>query len=74
MKKSEIQKLNKKTPADLNKDLGLAREELRSLRFELTAGKVKNIVKARGVKRKIARILTFLKIKELKDEADGKGK
>ena len=60
MKKSEIQKLVKKTPADLQKDLVTSREELRALKFELAAGKVKNITKVKDVKRTIARILTLL--------------
>jgi len=60
MKKSEIQKLVKKTSADLQKDLVTSREELRALKFELAAGKVKNITKVKDVKRTIARILTLL--------------
>jgi len=60
MKKSEIQKLTKKTPADLHKDLASSREELRALRFELAAGKVKNITKVKSVKKTIARILTLM--------------
>lgn len=60
MKKSEIQKLIKKTPADLRKDLASSREELRALKFELAAGKVKNIPKVKDVKRTIARILTLM--------------
>lgn len=70
MKKTEIKKLSNKTPADLRKALGEAREELRTLRFDLAAGKVKNIQKAREIKKKIARILTFIKEKELKDGKD----
>ena len=66
MKKSEIQKLVKKTSADLQKDLVSAREELRALKFELAAGKVKNITKVKDVKRTIARILTLLNISKEK--------
>lgn len=66
MKKSEIQKLTKKTPADLQKDLTSSREELRALRFELAAGKVKNITKIKDVKRTIARILTL--VNNMKDK------
>lgn len=74
MKKSDIQKLHKKTVADLKKDLAAAREELQSLRFDLAAGKVKNISRATAIRRKIARILTFIKEKESvkqKDEDNG---
>ena len=66
MKKSEIQKLVKKTSADLQKDLVTSREELRALKFELAAGKVKNITKVKDVKRTIARILTLLNISKEK--------
>ena len=64
MKKHEIQKLVKKTGADLRKDLASSREELRGLQFELATGKVKNIIKVKEAKKKIARILTFLRSAE----------
>ena len=73
MKKSEIKKLNNKTQADLKKALYEAKEDLRTLRFDLSAGKVKNIERARNARRKIARILTFLKEKE-KEESQVKQK
>mgnify|MGYP001569264751 CR=1 FL=1 len=60
MKKTEIQKLSKKTTVDLQKDLGVSREELRALKFELAAGKVKNIRKVKDAKKTIARILTLM--------------
>ncbi|MDD5710539.1 MAG: 50S ribosomal protein L29 [Candidatus Colwellbacteria bacterium] len=69
MKKNEIKKLNSKTPADLKKSLVEAREELRVLRFDLAAGKVKNIQKAKEVRKKIARILTFIRLKETETQA-----
>ncbi|MEX2054304.1 MAG: 50S ribosomal protein L29 [Candidatus Colwellbacteria bacterium] len=64
MKKSDIQKLTKKTVADLQKDLQGAREELRTLRFDLATGKVKNIAKIHQVKKRIARIMTFVNQKQ----------
>ena len=64
MKKHEIQKLVKKTGTDLRKDLASSREELRGLQFELATGKVKNIIKVKEAKKKIARILTFLRSTE----------
>ena len=36
-------------------------EKLRSLKFDLAAGKVKNVTEFRKLKKIIARILTFLK-------------
>ena len=68
MKKSDIKKLQKKTVADLQKDLEAAREELRTLKFDLAAGKVKNISKATEIRKKIARILTFMKQKAIEQE------
>lgn len=64
MKKNEVKKLGGKTIPDLKKALSEAREELRALRFDLAAGKVKNIQKAKETRRKIARILTFIRLKE----------
>lgn len=61
MKKNDIQKMSKKTVADLTKDLASSREEVRELKFELASGKVKNIIKIKEAKKKIARILTFMK-------------
>ena len=61
MKKNDIQKMSKKTVADLTKDLASSREEVRGLKFELASGKVKNIVKIKEAKKKIARIMTFMK-------------
>lgn len=64
MKKNDIKKLNKKTEADLQKILGESKEELRSLKFDLASGEVKNIQKVRDTRKKIARVLTFLGEKE----------
>ncbi len=66
MKKNDIKKLGDKTIPDLKKTLVEAREELRTLRFDLAAGKVKNIQKAKEVRKKIARVLTFIRLKEEK--------
>jgi len=40
------------------------REKLRSLRFDLASGKVKNVREIRNIKKDIARILTILKEKK----------
>lgn len=68
MKKGDVQKLAKKTPVDLKKDLAAARSELRSMKFDLASGKVKNIGPINDVKRRIARILTFLNQKQKESE------
>lgn len=64
MKKSEIKELKDKSLPSLNNDLEDAREKLSDLRFKLAVGKAKNVSKIREVKKKIARILTFIKEKQ----------
>ncbi|MDP3953357.1 MAG: 50S ribosomal protein L29 [bacterium] len=71
MKKSDIQKLTKKTVVDLQKDLQGTREELQTLRFDLATGKVKNIAKIHQARKKTARLLTFI---NQKTQENGKGK
>lgn len=47
--------------AELEKKLPEFREKLRSLSFDLAAGKVKNAREIKEIKKAIARILTILK-------------
>ena len=47
--------------AELEKKLTEFREKLRSLSFDLAAGKVKNAREIKEIKKAIARILTILK-------------
>ncbi len=60
MKKNEIKKLKERNTADLQKDLVESREALRVLKFDLAAGKVKNVGLINETKKKIARMLTFI--------------
>lgn len=53
--------LRKKSKEELQKILKDNREKLRQLRFDLSAGKVKNVKEIRNLKKEIARILTLLK-------------
>jgi len=55
--------LRKKPKEEMIKTLELDKEKLRQLRFDLSAGKVKNVREVRRVKKEIARILTLLKEK-----------
>lgn len=55
--------LTKKTPAELRKFLEERREALQQLRFDLVAGKVKNVREIRKTRKTIARILTLIKQK-----------
>lgn len=57
----EISEFRAKSPVELQKMLAEYREKLRQLRFDLAAGKVKNIREIREIKKDIARILTILK-------------
>ncbi len=61
MKYKDIQELKKKSAADLAHLVKESRTRLRALRFDLAAGKVKNVAELREVKKTIARALTFLK-------------
>lgn len=60
MKKSEIQQLKNKPLAELQKQLVLAYDQLRKLKFDLSQGKVKNIKSIKEAKKLIARILTII--------------
>ncbi len=58
----KITELKQKSKEELQKTLEDDREKLRQLRFDLSAGKVKNVREIRNIKKEIARILTLLKI------------
>ena len=60
MKKNETQQLKNKPLPELQKDLADYREKLRKLKFDLAAGKVKNIREIKMIKKAIARILTII--------------
>ncbi len=53
--------LKKKTNKELTKILIKNKERLRSLRFDLASGRVKNVREIRNLKKDIARILTLIK-------------
>ena len=63
MKKKDIQELKTKPLPELQKLLKESREHLRDLKFNLAAGKVKNVEEIRTLKATIARILTFINAK-----------
>ncbi len=62
----KIEELRLKKEDMLLKTLAESREKLRALRFELSAGKVKDVRAIRQTRKNIAKILTILKQK--KDE------
>ena len=57
----KIKELRQKSKKELQKMLIDHRERLRNLKFNLAAGKVKNIREIRELKKEVARILTLLK-------------
>ncbi len=60
MRKNDIQELKQKPETELVRLLHELREKLRSLRFELAQGKVKNVAEIWQTRKTIARISTFL--------------
>ena len=57
----KTQELRQRTKEELMHLLAESRKKMRELRFNLAAGKVKNIREIKKLKREIARILTILK-------------
>ena len=60
MKKRQSQNLKNRPLPELQKLLVEYREQLRKLKFDLAAGKVKNVREIREIKKIIARILTIV--------------
>jgi len=56
----KIIELRRKQKEELKKILQDNREKLRQLRFDLSAGKVKNVREIRHLKKEIAQILTLI--------------
>ena len=59
----KITELRQKSKTELQKTLEDNQRKLRQFRFDLFAGKVKNVRAIRKIKKEIARILTLLKEK-----------
>ena len=59
----EIKELKQLSREELKKKMEDAREKLRQMRFDLQAGKVKDVREIRQVKKDIARIMTLSNIK-----------
>lgn len=64
MSKKEKENLKGLNIADLEKMLLEKRSKLVDLKFNLAAGKVKNIKEIKKIKKEIARILTFINLKK----------
>jgi len=57
----KVSELRQKSKTELQKILENDREKLRQLRFDLLAGKVKNVREIRKIKKEIAQVLTISK-------------
>lgn len=60
MKREEFQQLKTKPAPEIEAMLKDSREKLRVMRFDLAAGKVKNVGALRELRKDIARMLTVL--------------
>lgn len=58
--REKIKEVSRLTPQELQNFLKEKKERLRELRFDLVAGKVRNIREVREIKKDIARIETIL--------------
>ena len=60
MKKKDIQELKHRPAEELHRLIQETQEKLRVLRFDLAAGKVKDITEIKELKKKVARMKTFM--------------
>ena len=56
----KAEELRNKTPDQLRSDLANLKKEQFNLRFQKASGQLENTVRARQVRRDVARVLTFL--------------
>jgi large subunit ribosomal protein L29 len=56
----KAEELRNKTPDQLRGDLASLKKEQFNLRFQKASGQLENTVRARQVRRDVARVLTFL--------------
>lgn len=56
----KIDELRKKPKTEIKKVLNDDRDKLKQLRFDLAAGKVKNVREIRKIKKEVSQILTLL--------------
>lgn len=65
MKRNDVKNLKTKNVTELARDLKEKTETLRTAKFDLAAGKVKNLFLIKDTKKTIARIKTFINLKNL---------
>ncbi len=66
MKRKEIEALKEAPVAELEKNVRTSRERLRELMFDLRAGKTTSLKELRTLRKDVARMLTFLRMKQSK--------
>jgi ribosomal protein L29 len=64
MKRREIQELKNRVLGELEKLVREKEESLRKLKYDLVAGKLKKVSSIKELKKDIARIKTFMNLKE----------
>lgn len=72
MKKSEIQALHQKTMVELRQLMEEVKKELTKAKLELQANRLEDTSKPYHLRKKLARIKTILREKELAEEAKQK--
>ncbi len=60
MKKQDFQQLKSKSSAEMQKELRETQTKLRDLKFDLAAGKVKNVSEIKKLKKVVARLSTLI--------------
>lgn len=60
MKKQDFQQLKSKSYAEMQKELRESMTKLRDLKFDLAAGKVKNVSEIKKLKKVVARLSTLI--------------
>jgi len=60
MKKQDFQQLKSKSRGEMEKELRESRTKLRDLKFDLAAGKVKNVSEIKKLKKVVARLSTLI--------------
>lgn len=61
----KVKELRELTDAELNKRLSESKDELFKLRFQMATGQLDNPIKLQEVRRKIARVKTIMREREL---------
>lgn len=62
--KEELKELKLKNQTELQKILASSREKLRDLKFKASQNQLKNVREIRVIRKKIARILSLMKMKK----------